>query len=118
MAKELITVTPAAARHLQNILRDKTDRAIKVGIDSKGCAGHKYTYDLIEISKIEPLDIAIQGDWGILLLDAKSSMYLIGSTLDMKVDGFNSSLTWNNPWATESCGCGESFSLASDGCKK
>lgn len=118
MAKELVTITPAASRHLQNILKDQLDQAIKVGIDSKGCAGHKYTYELIDISKIKPLDIAIEGHWGILLLDAKSSMYLIGSTLDMKVDGFNSNLTWNNPWVTDSCGCGESFSIASDGCKK
>ena len=118
MAKELITITPAAAKHLHSILDDHREKAIKVSIDSRGCAGHKYRYDLVNIADADALDIAVQGDWGVLLLDSKSSMYLIGSTLDMKIDGFNSSLVWENPWAVNSCGCGESFSLASDGCKK
>lgn len=118
MNKEFITITPAAADHLHGILKNNPGKAIKVSIDSKGCAGHKYRYDLVETSATEPLDIEIKADWGVLLLDAKSSMYLIGSTLDMKIDGFNSNLVWNNPWAIDSCGCGESFSLESDGCKK
>lgn len=116
MTKELITITPAAAQHLHGILKNNPGKSIKVSIDAKGCAGHRYRYDLVDAAA--PLDIAIEADWGILLLDAKSSMYLIGSTLDMKIDGFNSNLVWNNPWAVDSCGCGESFSLESDGCKK
>lgn len=110
MSKPLVTITAAAVEHLKNILTDPTT-ALKVSIDSRGCAGHKYRYDLVKIQDKNPLDIEIHYDWGLILLDNTSFMYLLGSTLDMKIDGFNSSLVWTNPNAESQCGCGESFSL-------
>ena len=48
---------------------------------------------------------------GILLVDPIAEMYIIGSVVDYKTELGGSYLTVNNPGATSSCGCGESFGV-------
>ena len=117
MSKNIITITDAAAGYLGRMLANEPGKVLKVGVDSKGCAGHKYSYTLVDPGQLDPRDEIIERDWGTIAIEVSSTFYLVGSTLDLVEDQFQSQLTWNNPWAVSTCGCGESFSLKEDDCK-
>ena len=114
--REPITITDAAAGYLANMLAENPGKAFKVSIDSRGCAGHKYRYDLIDAALLTPNDATLHRDWGTVVIDVSSIMHILGSTLDLSQDLFSSQLVWSNPWAVSACGCGESFSLSKDAC--
>ena len=46
-----------------------------------------------------------------IVVDTKSYLYLIGTTLDYSGGLNGNGFVFNNPNATRTCGCGESFSL-------
>jgi iron-sulfur cluster assembly protein len=114
--RDPITVTPAAWVHIGNILAANPDTAFRIGVDTKGCAGHKYRYGLITLAEIPQDADTVVGDMGMVVVDRDSLLYLLGSTLDLKTDDISSQLIWYNPLATSTCGCGESFSTPTDGC--
>jgi iron-sulfur cluster assembly protein len=111
-----ITVTAAAWQHIGVILTANPGTAFRIGVDTKGCAGHKYRYGLIALADIPQGADTVVGDGGTVLVDRDSLLYLLGSTLDLRTDGISSQLIWDNPMATSTCGCGESFSTPTDGC--
>jgi iron-sulfur cluster assembly protein len=68
-------------------------------------------YDLGFDAEIKPVDQVFE-DKGIkILVDKKSLLYLLGTTLDFS-DGLNGKgFQFINPNASRTCGCGESFSV-------
>lgn len=114
--RDPITITPAAQAHIKSSLARNPGQALRVSLAAKGCAGLKYQYELIAESAIDPADDVVSGDWGRLVLDKSSILHLIGSTLDLRADGLSTQLVWLNPWATSSCGCGESISVGTKTC--
>ena len=43
-------------------------------------------------------------------MDADSLMYMLGTKIDFKEDDISAEFVFDNPLATSTCGCGESFS--------
>lgn len=82
---------------------------IRVSVKGGGCSG--LMYDLDFDSNFTPTDQTFE-DKGIkILVDKKSLLYLIGTTLDFS-DGLNGKgFQFINPNASRTCGCGESFSV-------
>lgn len=82
---------------------------IRVSVKGGGCSG--LMYDLNFDSKIEEGDQVFE-DKGIkILVDKKSLLYLLGTTLDFS-DGLNGKgFQFVNPNASRTCGCGESFAV-------
>lgn len=82
---------------------------VRVGVKGGGCSG--LMYDLAFDETLQPTDQVIE-DHGIkLVVDKKSVLYLIGTTLDFS-DGLNGKgFQFVNPNASRTCGCGESFSV-------
>lgn len=118
MNNATITLTLAAEEYIAEILEKHPAKAFHISVDGKGCAGYQYNYELIDIERIDPLDEKIEHDWGTVVVDRTSQMFLIGSTLNLKEDLFSCELVWHNPLAQSSCGCGKSFSLAEESCSK
>ena len=58
-----------------------------------------------------PMDERIETPGGSFFVDGASILYLIGSTMDWQEDDFAAGFTFQNPNATRSCGCGESFTV-------
>jgi iron-sulfur cluster assembly protein len=85
------------------------DHNIRVSVKGGGCSG--LMYDLNFDSKIEDGDQVFE-DRGIkILVDKKSMLYLLGTTLDFS-DGLNGKgFQFVNPNASRTCGCGESFAV-------
>lgn len=106
----MITLTPAAAAQVKELLakENKPELGLRVGVRSGGCSGFSYMlgFDIAQDGdKIDTID-------GVrLLVDSKSSPYLEGTQIDYSDGLQGKGFTFQNPNATRSCGCGESFSV-------
>lgn len=82
---------------------------IRVGVKSGGCSG--LSYDL-KFDKTQVEEDKVFEDNGIkIIVDKKSFLYLIGTTLEYSGGLNGTGFVFNNPNANRTCGCGESFSL-------
>lgn len=88
---------------------DASTDYIRVGVKSGGCSG--LSYDL-KFDKEHQEEDKIFEDNGVkIIVDKKSFLYLIGTTLEYSGGLNGTGFIFNNPNANRTCGCGESFSL-------
>ncbi len=108
----MITVTERAKDKALNLMREEhkpQDAFIRVGVDGGGCSG--LTYKLEFDNQVKPDDKIFEDKGMKIVCDKKSFLYLIGTELDF-TDGLNGKgFQFNNPNASRTCGCGESFSV-------
>ena len=82
---------------------------LRVAVVPGGCSG--LTYDLGWDTELGPDDEVVDLDGLRVALDLKSRLYVEGTTLDF-TDGLDGQgFHFDNPQATRTCACGESFSL-------
>lgn len=82
---------------------------VRVGVKSGGCSGLSYQLDFDKAQKEE--DKLFEDNQIKILVDKKSFLYLIGTTLEYSGGLNGKGFVFNNPNANRTCGCGESFSL-------
>jgi iron-sulfur cluster assembly protein len=82
---------------------------VRVGVKSGGCSG--LSYDLNFDNKMNDDDKIYEDNGVKILVDKKSFLYLIGTTLEYSGGLNGKGFVFNNPNANRTCGCGESFSL-------
>lgn len=82
---------------------------VRVGVKSGGCSGLSYE---LKFDKITSDDDKIFEDNGVrIVVNKKSFLYLVGTTLEYSGGLNGKGFVFNNPNANRTCGCGESFSL-------
>ena len=82
---------------------------VRVGVKSGGCSG--LSYDL-NFDKSKSEEDKVFEDNGVkIIVDKKSFLYLVGTTLEYSGGLNGAGFVFNNPNANRTCGCGESFSL-------
>ena len=86
-----------------------SDDYVRVGVKSGGCSGLSYELDF-DNSKGES-DKLFEDNNVKIIIDKKSFLYLIGTTLEYSGGLNGKGFIFNNPNANRTCGCGESFSL-------
>ena len=74
-----------------------------------GCSGWAYTVDLAR--EVLDDDLVFEQDGVKVVVASDSISFLDGSTIDFKQEGLGSAFHFDNPNATEECGCGESFTI-------
>ena len=105
-----VTVTERAAERIAQIVSNEPENnMLRVSVEGGGCSGLEYHFDLV--SNAEPEDILIARAGAKVLVDSLSLAYLAGSQIDYVDDLMGSGFKFNNPNATGSCGCGESFQV-------
>lgn len=106
-----LNLTPAAEARIAALMARAPVEAIGVKLSTprKGCSGLAYSVDYVTEAK--SFDERIETPGGTLYVDGGSILYLIGSTMDWVEDDFAAGFTFQNPNATGSCGCGESFTV-------
>ena len=107
----MITISNNAKKRLLELLssEEEAKRFVRVGVESGGCSG--LSYKLVFDNNKTPEDELVENNGVKLLINKKSFLYLVGTTLDFS-DGLNGKgFVFNNPNANRTCGCGESFSL-------
>ena len=88
---------------------DATTDFVRVGVKSGGCSG--LSYDLTFDKKTQDTDKIFEENGVKLVVDKKSFLYLVGTTLEYSGGLNGKGFVFNNPNANRTCGCGESFSL-------
>jgi len=107
----MIKVTDTAKKQAIRLMEDdgKDGYFIRVGVEGGGCSGLMYqlTFDNCEKEgDKEFMDNGIK-----VVVDKKSFLYLIGTTLDFSGGLNGKGFVFNNPNADRTCGCGESFAV-------
>ncbi len=109
--EDVVTVTPEAARHLQQQATASGLSGVRISVRESGCSGYMYVMEEVDAS--ESGDVEVKLDNGLsLYVDAQSVGLLRGTKLDYVREGLNRTLKFLNPNVTAACGCGESFSVA------
>ena len=82
---------------------------LRVSVVGGGCSGLSYKMDFDNESK--PMDQVFEDKGLKIVTDLKSFLYLVNTELEFS-DGLNGKgFYFNNPNASRSCGCGESFAV-------
>jgi len=82
---------------------------VRVGVKSGGCSGLSYE---LKFDKEQIEGDKVFEDNGVkIIVDKKSFLYLIGTTLEYSGGLSGTGFIFKNPNAQRTCGCGESFSL-------
>jgi iron-sulfur cluster assembly protein len=82
---------------------------LRVGVVGGGCSGLSYKMDFD--NEVKPMDQVFEDKGVKLVCDLKSFLYLVNTELEFS-DGLNGKgFFFNNPNASRSCGCGESFAV-------
>jgi iron-sulfur cluster assembly protein len=107
-----ITLTEKAAAEIMKIKSENNipaAHALRLGVKGGGCSG--LTYVLAFDERATEKDIVLEKNGVTVFIDQKSMFYLSGTTLDFS-DGLSGrGFVFNNPQATKSCGCGNSFGV-------
>ena len=82
---------------------------IRVGVKSGGCSGLEYVLGFD--NKKTDADQVFEDNEIKIVVDKKSILYLAGTTLEYSGGLNGKGFVFNNPNASRTCGCGESFSL-------
>ena len=107
-----ILMTPAALQQLKNLREQQgKDLLLRVGVSQGGCSGMSYMMDFIEPETIRDDDEIYDYDDGVrVVCDKKSLLYIYGMALDYSNALIGGGFQFTNPNATQTCGCGKSFS--------
>lgn len=108
----MITLTPSATQEVKRLIEkeQKPNLALRLGVKGGGCSGFSYQM-LLDEAVPKQYDTVFEQDGVKVLVDAKSHLYLDGTTIDFKSSLMGGGFEFNNPLAKKSCGCGSSFSV-------
>jgi len=106
----VIDVTESAAKRIHELLEKdgKLDtHRLRMKVIGGGCSGLRY--ELAFDDRLGESDAEIEKCGVKVVIDEKSALHVMGTTLDF-VDTLNESgFKMSNPNASTTCGCGESF---------
>ena len=109
----MIKVSSNAQERVSQLMREEgfnpTKDFVRVGVKSGGCSG--LSYDLSFDDTKSEQDRLFEDNQVKVLVDKKSILYLLGTTLEYSGGLNGKGFVFNNPNAERTCGCGESFSL-------
>ena len=108
--KPAISLTPGAVKELKRIQDEQNlseAHGLRVGVKGGGCSGFSYILGF-DLPKEQDDTFEVSGIK--ILMQKAHAMYLLGMEIDWE-DGLNNrGFSFNNPNASDTCGCGTSFS--------
>jgi iron-sulfur cluster assembly protein len=109
---EMIYVAESAKQRIVSIREQKgysDDYFVRVGVTSGGCSG--LTYNLEFSNELKPDDQVFEDNGEKVVTDLGSFLYLFNTTLEFTGGLNGQGFYFNNPNASRTCACGESFSV-------
>ena len=105
-----VALTETAVKHVKQLMQSQQldNVYLRMGVKGGGCSGLSYALEFD--NEVGPHDKKFDIDGIQVVCDAKSYLYLNGTTLDYVTEGLTGGFTFSNPNAKSSCGCGTSFS--------
>jgi iron-sulfur cluster assembly protein len=108
----MVTITENAKRKILEIMSEEgydSTYFVRVGVESGGCSGLSYKLNFDNEEKKG--DQFVEADGIRICLDIKSYLYLAGTELDYSTGLNGKGFEFNNPNASRTCACGESFAV-------
>jgi iron-sulfur cluster assembly protein len=109
----MIKVSDTAKSRITQLMTDDgynvVNDFVRVGVKSGGCSG--LSYELTFDNAKSENDTLVEDSPVKIIIDKKSFLYLVGTTLEYSGGLNGKGFVFNNPNANRTCGCGESFSL-------
>ena len=108
----MIFVAESAKQKIDEIRKSghiAEDYFIRVSVVSGGCSGLSYKMDFDNENK--PADQVFEDNGIKVVTDLKSFLYLFNTTLEFSGGLNGKGFSFNNPNASRTCGCGESFAV-------
>lgn len=106
---KLVTLTDAAAEQVRDILDERGEGYLRVGVKNGGCAGMEYMMDYV--SEPERFDEVVEDNGVKIIVDAKAVLFILGAVIDHETTLLHSKFIFRNPNQTDACGCGESVTI-------
>jgi iron-sulfur cluster insertion protein len=109
-ASTVFEVTDAAADKVKGLIEAEgnPDLVLRVAVRPGGCSG--FSYEMFFDTDVASDDLQSEHRGIKVVIDPASAQMLGGATLDYKDGLQGAGFSINNPSATRSCGCGQSFS--------
>jgi iron-sulfur cluster assembly protein/iron-sulfur cluster insertion protein len=110
-AGALFTLTDAAAAKVKDLMaaEENADQlALRVAVRPGGCSG--FSYEMFFDTDVVADDTVSEWSGVKVVIDPASIQHLKGASLDYRDGLQGAGFAINNPNATRSCGCGQSFS--------
>ena len=110
LKNKIIQITDNSVLEIKRRLHQSKDKGdgLRLGIKGGGCSGLSYIIDL-DFKKENDL---VQKEQEVnIYIDKRSSLYLKNTVLDFEGGFMGSGFKFKNPNASNTCGCGESFSV-------
>jgi len=82
--------------------------ALRISVVGGGCSGFSYQLDFDDTPREG--DVTVEADGVRVVVDPTSAPYLAGTELDFVSSLHGGGFRFSNPKATQTCGCGSSFS--------
>ncbi|MFN4233732.1 MAG: HesB/IscA family protein [Bacteroidia bacterium] len=108
----MIKISESAKKKALSLMQEEglgENAFIRVGVQSGGCSG--LSYKLSFDTEIKPDDKIFEDNGIKIVVDKKSVLYLAGTTLEYSGGLNGKGFVFNNPNASRTCGCGESFAV-------
>jgi iron-sulfur cluster assembly protein len=109
----MIKVSDTASKKIIDMMKDDGFDAskdyVRVGVKSGGCSG--LSYELKFDKELHENDKVFEDNYVKIAVEKKSFLYLAGTILEFSGGLNGKGFVFNNPNASRTCGCGESFSL-------
>jgi iron-sulfur cluster insertion protein len=108
---DFLIFTDSAASKVRELIEEEgnPDLKLRVFVSGGGCAGFQYGFTFDE--EINEDDASLEKNGVTLLVDSMSYQYLVGAEIDYTEGLQGSQFVINNPNATNTCGCGSSFTV-------
>ncbi len=105
-----LVITEAAAAKVNDLLEQEgnSELFLRVAVRPGGCSG--YSYEMFFDSETADDDVESTSGGVRVVVDPASAALLTGATLDYKDGLQGAGFSIDNPNATRTCGCGQSFS--------
>jgi iron-sulfur cluster assembly protein/iron-sulfur cluster insertion protein len=105
-----ISLTDVASEKVSELLAQEgnAELALRVAVRPGGCSG--FSYEMFFDSDVADDDVVSSFGDVKVVVDPSSASLLVGSTLDFKDGLQGAGFSINNPNASRTCGCGQSFS--------
>ncbi|MEZ5231233.1 MAG: iron-sulfur cluster insertion protein ErpA [Acidimicrobiales bacterium] len=106
----MITLTDTATKKVKELIDAEgvDELALRVAVRPGGCSG--FSYEMFFDTDIADDDMATMFGEVKVVVDPASAQLLTGATLDYKDGLSQAGFSINNPNASRTCGCGQSFS--------
>ena len=106
-----VTISPAAADYIRAAAAQQgRPEGVRLRILAGGCSGLEYKLDLLAPGETAgAADRSVESNGVTMLMDLKSAIHVTWSIIDYEDGLLRRGFRINNPNATSTCSCGDSF---------